>query len=331
MSLKKEGKQIAKAGVRILEVLVLPIVYPAALLLKLIRTVGLWRLPILRKTLQKVGVLPIRDHYYEPLINISLLSKPLSSDRNLPGLNFNISEQRSFLDNFRYENELKDIPFSRTGNPTAFYFDNIYFTGVDAGWYYSLIRSFAPKNIIEIGSGYSTLLALHASSRNVQEGKSEAKILSIEPYENPWLEKTAASTLRKKIEETDLSVFESLKANDILFIDSSHVIRPQGDVLFEYFEILPRLTSGVFVHIHDIFTPKDYPEDWVVNDLRLWNEQYLVEAFLTMNSEFRIIDALNYLWHHYHQDLIRGCPVINDNKNTGKRHLEPSSLWLIKN
>src|SRR5690606_29222842 len=95
--------------------------------------------------------------------------------------------------------------------------------------------------------------------------------------------------LRKKVEDIPLEYFRQLQPNDVLFIDSSHVIRPQGDVLYEFLELLPDLPSGVFVHIHDIFTPFDYPEDWVKDHVRLWNEQYLLEAFLSFNRDFRIV------------------------------------------
>ena len=116
-----------------------------------------------------------------------------------------------------------------------------------------------------------------------------------------------------------------MQSNDILFIDSSHVIRPQGDVLFQYLEILPILNSGVLVHIHDIFTPKDYLDEWVFDYHRLWNEQYLLEAFLTFNQHYRIIGALNYLRHHHFEALASKCPVFARQDNR-----EPGSFWLMK-
>ncbi len=330
MKRRKTIIKITKIAVRSVEIISLPLVYPAALLLKTIRKIGLWRFPILRKTFYVAGILPVNDHYYGPMVNPTRLKKSLGEDRNLPGLDLNISEQLHLLSKFQFSNELGASKTEKE-HELQYHFDNIYFTGGDAEYYYNIIRLFHPKSIIEIGSGFSTLLALEATRRNLEERLPECNILSIEPYENYWLEKTSVSLLRKKIEETDLALFDSLKAGDILFIDSSHMIRPQGDVLHEYFEILPRLASGVLVHIHDIFTPKDYPEDWVVNDARIWNEQYLVEAFLMMNSQFRIIGALNYLWHHHYEEFTAKCTRLNKDTITGKRHKEPSSLWLIKN
>jgi hypothetical protein len=121
--------------------------------------------------------------------------------------------------------------------------------------------------------------------------------------------------------------FGKLERNDILFIDSSHVIRPQGDVLFEYLELLGSLKSGVIIHIHDIFTPRDYLERWVLDESKLYNEQYLMEAFLSYNDQFRIIGSLNHLWHHHRGKLGQVCPILL--KQAPK--YEPGSFWLVRN
>ena len=104
------------------------------------------------------------------------------------------------------------------------------------------------------------------------------KHVCIEPYEMPWLEKTGVTVIRKKIEDVEISFFSELADCDILFLDSSHIIRPQGDVLFEYLQLLPSLNKGVIVHIHDIFSPRNYSNEWLMGDIRFWNEQYLLEA-----------------------------------------------------
>ncbi len=117
-------------------------------------------------------------------------------------------------------------------------------------------------------------------------------------------------------------MFRSLAAGDILFIDSSHVIRPRGDVVFEYLEILPALDVGVIVHIHDIFLPRDYPAEWIVDEVRFWNEQYLLEAFLTLNSDWKVIGALNFLRHHHYQELKAKCPFLTDDREPGSFYIE---------
>lgn len=139
----------------------------------------------------------------------------------------------------------------------------------------------------------------------------------------PWLEECGIEVIRERVESIDKSIFRDLKENDLLFIDSSHVIRPQGDVVTEYLEILPMLSSGVIVHIHDIFTPRDYPEEWVLDEVRLWNEQYLLEAFLTFNSRFEILFANNYMWHEHCPEMGRKCPKLREHGDAN-----PSSMYL---
>lgn len=178
---------------------------------------------------------------------------------------------------------------------------------------------------MEIGSGNSTLMARNAIVANgVDDAAYACRHVCIEPYEATWLKELDIDLIRTPVERLDLAIFRELEAGDILFIDSSHMIRPQGDVLFEYLEVLPILKSGVFVHIHDIRTPKDYWPAWLRREVRLWNEQYLVEAFLSFNDQYRIVGALNFLKYHYPQELSRACPVFGRQASS----CEPGSLWI---
>jgi hypothetical protein len=95
------------------------------------------------------------------------------------------------------------------------------------------------------------------------------------------------------------------------------MVRPQGDVLKEYLEIFPQLKPGVYVHIHDIFTPKDYPRAWVVDDVRFWNEQYMLEALLTNTHRYEVVAALNFLKHHYPGPLSQVCPYLSADSEPG--------------
>jgi hypothetical protein len=99
------------------------------------------------------------------------------------------------------------------------------------------------------------------------------------------------------------STFDDLSAGDILFIDSTHIVKTGSDVCCELFEILPRLPAGVLVHFHDIFWPFEYGEDWVLNENRSWNEIYALRAFLTYNSQFEII-FFNDFFRQFRRDLI---------------------------
>ena len=140
----------------------------------------------------------------------------------------------------------------------------------------------------------------------------------IEPYEQPWLAKFPNIKLvREKVELLDLKLFKELEDGDLLFIDSSHMIRPQGDVLQEYLTIIPSLKKGVYVHVHDIFSPHDYLESWVKENIHFWNEQYLLEALLTGNQNLEIVAALNLLKHKHYSELHRVCTYLTSDREPG--------------
>ncbi|WP_196810077.1 class I SAM-dependent methyltransferase [Mycobacterium sp. 360MFTsu5.1] len=316
--------RLTQALAPLIDVIFVPIVFVASLVMKLVRRFGIERLPRTRWLFRTVGIFPIRNHYYEPLFDTSVLTRPLEEDRVLPGLDLNISQQLDLLTKFSYGNELLKFPME-SQSESSFYYDNHVFGPADAEFLYSMIRYARPKRIIEIGSGQSTLMARHAIAANrAEESAYSCRHICIEPYEAGWLNELDVELIRTPVEQIDLDVFGELEEGDILFIDSSHMIRPQGDVLFEYLQILPILQSGVFVHIHDIRTPKDYQPGWLSREVRFWNEQYLVEAFLSFNHEYKIVGALNFLKHHYPQELSNSCPVFGERAD----HWEPGSLWI---
>ncbi len=116
------------------------------------------------------------------------------------------------------------------------------------------------------------------------------------------------SLIEKKVQDIDLEFFSQLGTDDILFIDSSHTVKIGGDVNYLFLEVLPRLKPGVIVHVHDIFLPFDYRRDWVVSELRFWTEQYLLQAFLSFNSEFEVLMGNSYLAYQYMEDLKAAFP-----------------------
>jgi hypothetical protein len=296
-----------------------PWVYPAAWLLRSVRRTGLHRLPRCRNALLRVGVLPINRHYYEPRFDFQ--ADEFAAPRHLPGIAWDAQEQLAFLARLTFTDELSALGRASTAQHT-FRFGNGQFESGDAECWYQVVRALKPRRIVEIGSGHSTLLACAAIARNRTDDPTYVcEHTCIEPYERPWLEQLGVTVLRQAVEQLDPQWFSALAANDILFIDSSHVIRPRGDVLFEYLEILPRLARGVVVHVHDIFTPRDYPRAWMVDELRLWNEQYLLEAFLTHNRAWTILAALNFLHHAHYPALARIAPYLDAGR-------EPGSLYL---
>ena len=306
----------------LIDLLLLPLLYPSALLMKLIRNAGVHRLPNCKNALLKVGVFPIRNHYYEPQFDYRNLTQPLSDERLLSAIDWNVDEQIEILSKLSFSQELSDIPQQKT-NTLEFYLNNTTFISGDAEYWYQLVRSVKPKRIYEIGSGNSTLMAIKAIHKNhEQDPDYECDHVCVEPYEMAWLEKTNVSVIRKKVEDVELSFFSTLQENDILFIDSSHIIRPQGDVLFEYLELLPTLNKGVIVHIHDIFSPRNYLNSWLEDQVLFWNEQYLLEAFLSHNSSWKIIGALNYLHHNHYEKLKLVAPFLTPDREPGSFYIQ---------
>lgn len=308
----------------IIDFILSPFMWGIGWLLFALRRIGLFRFPLIQKIFKKIGVLPIRAHYYEPLCYIEQMRHSLETVRNLPGINLNEAEQLELLNFFQYQEELKQYPLTHImGKP--FFYKNNFFEAGDAEIYYNMIRHFKPKKIIEIGSGFSTFMAIDAINKNQQENINyNGKITCIEPFEHPELEKFDITVVRKQVETLPASYFDTLEAGDFLFIDSSHVIRPQGDVLYEILEVLGRLKPGVIVHIHDIFTPRDYRFGTVFDSQLFWNEQYILEAFLSYNLNYKIICAVNHLHKTYPEELKKACP------NLAYYDSDPCSFWIEK-
>ena len=238
-------------------------------------------------------------------------------------IDFALRKQIESLRKLSYTDELTALPLQGDPKGSTFYVNNPSFGPGDCDIYYLIVRNYKPRKIIEIGSGFSTLICYEAIKRNNQEGFS-TELFCIEPYEMPWLSQMKGIHLiRKEVEKVSLDTFQVLEENDILFIDSSHIIRPENDVLFEFLELLPRLKKGVIIHVHDIFTPRDYPHEWVYDEHRLWNEQYLLEAYLGNNSKYEVLAAVNYLKNNHFDALAHVCPVL---RSQPKR--QPGAFWL---
>ncbi|UYP67506.1 class I SAM-dependent methyltransferase [Thalassobacter stenotrophicus] len=295
-------------------------VIPAGWVMYGYRRIGSARLPMTTATLRRLGVFPLINHYYEPLFDPALLREPLSSVRTLPGIDFRLEEQLDTCKTLTRAGEFKAFVASeqQRSDETAFRLDNDSFVSGDADFLFQIIRQEKPGKIIEIGSGSSTKVAKHALTLNAAEGSSVAEHICVEPFEQPWLERLGGITvLRSKIEDCVIDWATALGPGDLLFIDSSHMIRPQGDVLYEYLTILPQLPAGVLVHVHDIFTPRDYLTRWVEQDVKFWNEQYILEAILGNSTRYEIVAALNLLKHAHFDALKAVCPTLSEAHEPG--------------
>jgi hypothetical protein len=250
-------------------------------------------------------------HFYQPIPDTQSLPETLwNRPSELVGIDMNGSVQLDLLRTCfpKFQSEYEQFPTTPTEEPGRFYLNNHHFDGTDALVAYCMVRHFRPKSIIEIGSGFSSLLLGQAAAKN-----NTSALICIEPFLQEFLKQGFPGLHRlieKKVEDIDLAFFSELHCGDVLFIDSSHTVKIGGDVHYLFLELLPRLEPGVIVHIHDIFLPFEYRRDWVLDEFRFWTEQYLLQAFLTFNSEFEVLMANSYLSHYHKQNLKAAFPSL---------------------
>ena len=262
-------------------------------------------------------------HFYQPIPDTQSLSETLwDRPSELVGIDMNDSVQldllRRQLSKFRHECE--QLPTEPTREPTGFYLDNGLFGGLDALVAYCMVRHFQPRLLVEIGSGFSSLILGEALTKN-----NEPNLICIDPSPQNFLRHNLPglhSLIEKRVQDIDVDFFSQLNPGDILFIDSSHTVKIGGDVNYLFLEVLPRLKPGVIVHIHDIFLPFDYRRDWVMEQFRFWSEQYLLQAFLMFNSEFEVLMANSYLNHYQREELKATFPTLTSWRG--------GSFWIRK-
>ena len=190
----------------------------------------------------------------------------------------------------QYEAELERLTAEAV--PDQFSFQNDYYRSPDAEILYALTRLHQPRRIIEVGSGNSTLLFRQA----IRDGALNTKLISIDPYPRREIAAHSDEVVRRRVEDlNDPALFARLAANDFLFIDSSHELKPGNDVLFLFLRVLPALAPGVIVHIHDVFLPYEYPKAWIEDHRWSWTEQYLVQALLEGSTQFKVLWPGYYL------------------------------------
>lgn len=220
--------------------------------------------------------------------------------------------------------ELRDIP-QTSGDETVFCWKNFFWNNADALVQYGLVRSRRPRRYIEVGCGWSSLLLARALARNEAEGAPRAEVTQIEPYPRAHIMAALPAHWKQQtsiIQRVPLELFETLEAGDVLFYDGSHCAKIASDVNWFFFRVLPRVRSGVIIHLHDIFFPFDYPEDWTFEWGRTWNEQYVLQAFLMHNDRYKIELANRYAWAHRAREL--------DALYQGVQPSYGCSIWLRK-
>lgn len=187
-----------------------------------------------------------------------------------------------------------------------------------------MIRQFRPKRIIEVGSGFSSVCMLDTLE---SLGRTDVSLTFIEPYPDrlkanmQLADFEHCTIIESGVQAVDAKFFAALEANDMLFVDSTHVSKTGSDVNRIIFEILPSLPPGVLVHFHDIFYPFEYPRDWVLNSKGFgWNEAYILRAFLSHNPDYEIIMFNTFLEEFHTARFAANMPACLDNRG--------GSIWI---
>jgi len=252
----------------------------------------------------RLGIQILPSHYYSPVPNILELRETLdlwAKPSTLPGISTELDQQAERLKEiclpFMSEytgNKIYRHAVSEKSGPGYGY--------IEAQCLHAVIRRYKPATILEVGSGVSTYCALAALRLNSNEGASHGKLISIEPHPSDRLRSLGEIELiETEVQRVPMKVFTSLERGDLLFIDSSHTVRPGGDVNFLILEVLPRLKPGVIVHFHDIYLPYDYPRDTLRTYLH-GMETSLLHAFLIFNTRVKILFCLSHL--HYERTAV---------------------------
>jgi hypothetical protein len=274
-------------------------------------------------------------HYYSviPDLNeVQLRSKKIFENNEIGGINLREGEQLQLLNELKAH--YKQMPYRFSGGSNEedrtyrFKPQNDYYRYGDAIFLFCMMLYLRPSKIIEVGSGYSSSMMLDTNENFLQ---NKALLTFVEPYPEERLysllkegDENNTRIIRSFVQDTDLDIYKSLEANDILFIDSSHVSKPGSDVNFIFFNILPILKPGVFIHFHDIFYPFELPASWVLENKWFWNENYILRAFLMNNPDYEIVLFNNLLYKKYSSWFEEEMPeALIDWQHTG-------SIWLRK-
>lgn len=269
------------------------------------------------------------DHHYSPVPDSRALAREPARSRVWPGpprdvvgVDWRDDEQVTLLRDSLGRRTTLPLPSEPTGDLTEYHSGNDMFSRLDAWVLQAMLRHLRPRQLIEIGCGWSSLMTARV---NREELDGQMNVTCIEPYPPAFLEGGVpgiTELIATPVQDVPVSEFLRLRANDVLFIDSSHTVKTGGDVTYLVEEVLPRLARGAVIHFHDIFLPFDYPQDWVFSG-RAWNEQYLVRAFLAFNSEFQVLLSVGWMAHNHPDLLADTLPNYPDDYANGG-----GSLWL---
>jgi hypothetical protein len=251
-----------------------------------------------RRAAERAGIQFVVRSFYSPIPQLRELPADVWARRSeMAGIELDLDRQAKLVerDLAPYAAEL-GAPEHGSGRPDELFLANGSYEYVDAEVLYAMVRHLKPARILELGSGYSTLVMAAAAEANASDG-TETALESYDPFPHVVTEgspglRTLHST---SAQEVPISMFEALGTGDLLFVDTTHSVKLGSDVNRIVLDVLPRLGEGVIVHFHDVFLPYEYPRYFYEGLGMYWTEQYLLQAFLSLNRDYEVLLALHAL------------------------------------
>ncbi len=257
-----------------------------------------------RERLQTLGLNVVPANFYSSIPSILDVKNSYEyTDAAIPYLDETIFDQEALRQELQelipYSNDFVP-PENGDENSEFFFWNNGVFSSSDAMAYYAFLRKYKPNHVVEIGSGFSTLVAEEALTKN-----GFGKLTCFEPFPRPFLTKLNGINLNtitaQKITASYLN--NILNDGDVLFIDSTHTVKTGSDCLHIYLRLLPKITKKIYIHVHDIFLPFGLPQNWML-DLQIhWTEQYLLLAWMIENHRTKLIFGSAY-HEHFNPQLL---------------------------
>ena len=286
--------------------------------------------------LERLGLHVMPRHFYGPVADRRWLARNPELWRRrveLAGVDWDLDAQLGWLREVcaPYLEEVGGFSFTERLRELGVGFRYGY---VEGQILHCALRSLAPQRVVEVGSGASTVITAEALRRNAEEGRARARFVAVDPFAPPELRSLENVEVRDlPAQVVPLELFTELGEGDLLFLDSTHVVKTGSELYRLYLEVLPALAPGVTVHVHDIYFPFLF-SPWVLDDFWDWQESALLAALLTQNPRFEVLCCESALHDDRPQSLRELLPdyrplelVDGIDRERGEGHY-PSSIWL---